>query len=501
MRKSIATAHNLITGEFTEMEKVKPSDAGYRALGKIELFKAETGELVREVLSENFVSVTWDDYQKAVARMLFFVRDVYNDGGSYKYYFDNSSLLDDNQENYTPIFGESFPAMPSPFSSIYLTDYTATERPLTERAIFGNILGYAGREVPYSGASTTQGSFNSAESFKKLADKQFHFVWDFPTHAGNGTFQSLYWASATDNPEAITKEMELIVTLPNGYTFNTSDARGVVYKNNKLYLAVKTPNLANKAIAVFDVDLSAKTITPDPVQPIIDLKGISGSTPLVGFGFMSDGSVITKAYNQVVQRFAPATGLPIALPNGNMSFEFPGSYDQYTQIYVDGVNDLLYMNFGARYSDTANEIGNNTGQGSYLVCLSLANMSQAKTNIKFLANDYYASAYLIPHLNHNSIHLDPYTVIDTTGNALLAKYKANDLRRIIHTSPNFLGGVLFDGQLGEPQFFKVNPTQDSINGLVTLQNVGRIGGRNLLPEPVIKTNEFTMKITYDLFFE
>jgi hypothetical protein len=53
---------------------------------------------------------------------------------------------------------------------------------------------------------------------------------------------------------------------------------------------------------------------------------------------------------------------------------------------------------------------------------------------------------------------------------------------------------------GEPVVVSYNETSiTNIN--LRAYYVGRIGGRNLLPQPVTKTNEYTMKVTYDLIFQ
>ncbi len=54
----------------------------------------------------------------------------------------------------------------------------------------GNIIGFANK-APYSGSSLLQGSLNTTESYS--TSSKVHWVFDWQTHAGNGTFNSIKW--------------------------------------------------------------------------------------------------------------------------------------------------------------------------------------------------------------------------------------------------------------------------------------------------------------------
>ena len=71
---------------------------------------------------------------------------------------------------------------------ILLTDNSAPPNPAKERHIDGNIIGGGNIESIYD--SDWLGSFNSSESV--LSQSYLKLVFDFPTSAGNGTFQSIY---------------------------------------------------------------------------------------------------------------------------------------------------------------------------------------------------------------------------------------------------------------------------------------------------------------------
>jgi hypothetical protein len=75
------------------------------------------------------------------------------------------------------------------FKVLRLTSNTDIEDQ-TERIIKGDQVGWAYTNETYSGSDSKRGTVNVAESFSD--EKQIHFVFDFPTHAANGTFQSIY---------------------------------------------------------------------------------------------------------------------------------------------------------------------------------------------------------------------------------------------------------------------------------------------------------------------
>lgn len=73
-------------------------------------------------------------------------------------------------------------------SGIALTDNNEAPNPDTERHVNGNLIG--GGEVGSIYDSDWLGNFNSSESVVGLS--YFKLVFDFPTSASNGTFQSIY---------------------------------------------------------------------------------------------------------------------------------------------------------------------------------------------------------------------------------------------------------------------------------------------------------------------
>lgn len=155
---------NFKDGTIEEHIKYKPM-TGYRGRTTIQLFNAKTGELEQEIMSENVINnwIAKDAYDIAF-------RGYVN---SYK----------------TDLFA-------SPFSYLLLTDAAIPEN-ADAKELVGRIVGWSDRTV-YSGSLTKRGTLNTAESWysnRTTAGKtQAHLVFDFPTHAANGTIRTVYWA-------------------------------------------------------------------------------------------------------------------------------------------------------------------------------------------------------------------------------------------------------------------------------------------------------------------
>ena len=138
---------------------------------KVELFDDLTGKKIEEIKTNNFIA-------KGV-----------------EYYF---KILMMNQFTRNKAGGHSIEhTVINMFERMTLTDASHPEQPEKEWYMKGNEIGWALTSGTYSGSDEKRGSYNTAESF--TTQEQVHIVVDFPTHAGNGTFQSIYF-TPNDNP-------------------------------------------------------------------------------------------------------------------------------------------------------------------------------------------------------------------------------------------------------------------------------------------------------------
>lgn len=155
------------SGVVTELIKYKPESPIIKGVAKLQLTNVETGEVDVDVRSENLV-MDWVG------------KTAYNYG-----VFSRASLLSGNIYDL--------------FTTIHLTNWTEEEKPNTP-CMLGVRRGYANRSEEYAGTSTMQGTINNKESrtyFNQDGKYVMSFVFDFPTHACNGTFQSILWTPTT----------------------------------------------------------------------------------------------------------------------------------------------------------------------------------------------------------------------------------------------------------------------------------------------------------------
>lgn len=165
-REVIAYNENLINGSVETLEKKKPLNS-IKGVATIELFNSTTGEKVYKAQTENVIN-------NSVGKLIFwdcFYRRLKNKGG-----IDSTYIK-------------------LPFKRLYLSDYTGVED-ATQKLFKGDMVGWADKDDPYSGSNTTQGTINLGETISEFMPDgkiRMHFVFDFPTHAANGTFQTIYW--------------------------------------------------------------------------------------------------------------------------------------------------------------------------------------------------------------------------------------------------------------------------------------------------------------------
>lgn len=155
---------NFRDGTISEHVKMKPM-TGYRGRTTVQLFNAETGELEQEVMSENVIN-NW------IAKDSF-----------------DANFRGQVNGHKTDLFA-------NPFSYLLLSD-AAVPEDADAKELVGRMYGWADRTA-YSGSAINRGTLNTAESWysnRATAGKtQAHFVFDFPTHAANGTIRTIYWA-------------------------------------------------------------------------------------------------------------------------------------------------------------------------------------------------------------------------------------------------------------------------------------------------------------------
>lgn len=206
MRQVIKTNHNFVTGEHYEQRMLKPVQEAQNRV-TIQLCDADTGNVIEEAVTENAITP-------------FFECSAYG------------SIA--QQLNHNLLYGGcEYPA----FESIVLSDSDIGE---LEDLYFihGNVVGMCNREdTGGAGSHKQRGTHNSAESYSKVEDNGYlhkHLVYDWPTSAGNGKIQNIYWLPdgfSYSSPE-FTRALACMQTYNNRYSTGDIlfDRRGNLYK-------------------------------------------------------------------------------------------------------------------------------------------------------------------------------------------------------------------------------------------------------------------------------
>lgn len=171
LKEVVSYNKDFITKKIVKEKKLKKDS---RVKGKVllELFDKSSGEKVKEAYTENLIPDLYF-YDSFLSSFIHGVMGVGDTRESNNYHF---------------------------FNYLYLTDYDKPENPKEQR-VMGNIIGYAHRNSAYSGDDAIKGTINRAETRYEIVNNKMriNFVFDFPTHAANGTIESIYWAES--NPD------------------------------------------------------------------------------------------------------------------------------------------------------------------------------------------------------------------------------------------------------------------------------------------------------------
>lgn len=481
IRQSKATKRNFLTGEAIEIIKEKPLKA-VRGVHTIELFDALTGKLVERVQSENFISKVMEELQRQAALFAFLTDSINIASGSYIQY--SGPLYD--LARYSVVFQDLNMQWVTnsnfPMSWLVLTDYDGPEDPENEIIMRGRIIGYASRYGTYAGSDTKRGSLNTAESF--VEPQHIHLVYDWPTHAANGTFNSVYWNRSADENSSIgvVGKKYLQISAPNGYLFVDKQAR---VKNGKLYFMGKEAQTNKVAILVYDLNVQARTITNGQVYALLNTTSTYDDFEIAPNGdiYLVSGSNL-YCFGQ--------NGSPKNIPGTSQTYRY---YSGYLLDLFCITGQDVYMESRTNYNDDIKINRYNIND--------LVNPLDTKVipRATIDAYGYYCDGMqYIPDLS--------MVVIKARGYASFMDRTTFDFSKDtpVKTSINAYSGITYDPI--KKQFIEIRQTTSYNNGKydgtkreVTIQPIGFMGARNLLPSPVTKTSTNTMKLTYDLYID
>ncbi|SUY47691.1 phage-like protein [Clostridium putrefaciens] len=473
-RETISFNKDLINNNVIKLNKKKPI-SNIRGIATVELYDLETGNKVYHAETENLIN-------GSVMNLMFF-----------DFFYRRLMVGGDIQKGYV-----SFP-----FRKICLTDYGGIEN-VDEKLMKGKVIGWCDKNDTYAGDDAYQGTINLSESYcnpEKDGKIKIHFVFDFPTHASNGTFQTIYWCRDNGNRElyainvngtgsdsTIDKRHTVIRSLKS-ITYNCSDYDNIGYC---LYLTTNS-SVEYRTFKSFFLDSCANNQAEDNyfykddgskmLKNDFKINGISADSKYLYlynikndgidiYVFQKDGSWVEKI-SKSASSYKDASGLIPTIESFKVIDGVPYMTVSY---YIKGVYVSHFLKLNANYDiETDYTIDTPSGEGTMW---SINILGKTKEYWIFSDNNKYL------HFYDNS--LKPII------NGILAKRSMPSAEYAIYffsKSHNY--GYCFGYTSGSYSDYYY----------CYIFGLSLIGAQTLLAAPVTKTPTNTMKIQYDFIID
>ncbi|WP_017379733.1 hypothetical protein [Paenisporosarcina sp. TG-14] len=363
------------------------------------------------------------------------------------------------------------------FRTLMLTDNVKSTDPGNETYVDGKLIGYAQTEVTYVGSDSLLGTINTAETF--INNERAKLVFDFPTSAGNGTFQSIY---LTPFPGSVFDLLAgLRVQIPLDVKANLGGAGTIDHSryaydhfSGDIYIN-RSPNLHRLRI-FYDVSTGNFSFAGEIVRTVALLSSRNNS----GFWFTQNDLMWATTDHKVYKvPKSDLTGSPVLVATMPTAITSSG-YSAYTVGYDHSENQIVFMRTDdkvlIRFDLELNEI--NRTPTSFPVGWNFPLQFSHDGTKLFKMNNPYSSGYISYYMDLT----DKEVKLFRTSSSYGSFGSGGDSRY----------GVLFD--YSDEFFLRVNPSYIELVPKVFF------GSRVLLETPVTKTNAETMKITYELEF-
>jgi hypothetical protein len=425
---------NFETGETVNLPKYKP-EVQVKGNALIELFNERTGKKVLEAETENVIN-------NLIAKEAFISG------------FD--SLIGWNSNS---------PARTSMFQNIVLTNFTGPED-ADAFYVKGDIIAWAAKMTGYIGDDVKRGTINIAESTRDFGE--YKFVFDWPTHSGNGTFRSIWWAGVNGFLPQIDFHYLTSSSLPGTNNSSYRSCLGprfsVYVPQNTGIIIVKSPNYNGMSNPSNFGGHSSDTLDLSYIDTRI--QGIWWD----GEFFWIYGDINRKYYKcdenfSVLLEFdAPAAASSSASRYNFTTFN--GKFFSYTQ---ESSADWSLRRYN--YQGVMENEFNLFGQEGITAPSSMHIVGNAKSLIFHEAN------------------LRRIALVDANGNTLIFAVDANAQA----TNSYYTRNLLYDHKRN---IYYSRYQYSSSYAHYYLQPVWYPGAQTLLASPVTKTNSNTMKVTY-----
>jgi hypothetical protein len=433
-KDSLAYSKDLIKGTKIEVLK-KKLIMPFTGTATVKLYDSLTGKQTYEAKSENRISAVFGNI-------------AYLDGFYYP-------MLDNIQQGLLQGVYTTYP-----FRTMILTTGDIPEDPYDYWS-WGDIVGYADAWYEYSGSSIYKGTINKGEWTRGNGLK--HFVIDFPTHAANGTFKSIYWSGGASSDSSAqapkfndlynkrTLEAGTSTAILPSYNLCTDEANLYVLKQNTttLYVYDKFTGVKKNNITL---TVAAKAIAYDGTNFWI---------------LISDGSFKKLDKNfAIVTSYSKSAAIPADLVYGVQYYDILVN-DTYVYITYNGCTDTSgsnskYKSCIAKYNKDgtfANKVEVYSGNSD---CISMTKIPNNKFWVIIKSSAFMQLNSDLTTYGSTSLGYSIYSSIAWDNNTCT-----------IFTYNNFMYGELKQ------------------------QYIVPASAHTLLPEAITKTPTNTMKIQYD----
>ncbi len=405
---------------------------------------------------------------------------------------DQINGLLNNQYLKGQILSDEYPQMESAdfFNRIILTDCSDEIDPENELYIKGKVIGAIDCRGITTSTASIAGTLNVNESFVK--NGHIHIVGDFGTDRGNGTFQSIGFVSSTENYDNYSKYIAYgpaqRLTKENFYNYPNLTAFCV--KGDKMYRRLYNPTSpADERFYIDVLNLNTRTsetlfsIPDAPPEGIADL--FRDSLAVCDDGIFLGGRINTGSYTVMRLVKYDFSGQVVK----NLPTAIPGD----ASLFYDDNEDVLYVTTTASHlqpGGTLNPLGWYWYRDIYKIDPDTGDL----LDVIQMPNGATSSSYLAGRLANGDFvrrWSSPGESIciwesGTTNLHVFGKDSSN--ARITNPFITPEGVVYYISGYSYQDYYlaKQIPTP--------------MCSRALLPAPQTKTNNYVLKVMYDIYY-
>lgn len=513
MRETIG--YNKTKNGIEEFMKLKP-DTDIKGKVTVQLINNETKEVEQEIFTEN-IRMKWLDYQmhlnavQSVGCVWDLIVKYSGVSTSYGVRFDRG--------------GE--------FKNILLLSSDEETENEKNASLDCKVVGYCGFDTTYSGTDTKQGSFNLVESNIKTdsdGNLVMHNVYDFPTHASNGTITHVGFGKNFDNkvstyaPIAFGTDWQAtkglpVALMPRANNASSSCSNSCLEIRKNTFRFILNVDDDGNCLTVFEVNIATGCIFKKTKLLGFENTPISKSCTVRGVNLSNDGScAYIMGYTYGADTNIKATGkgwcfLTISCETGKIiSSVFYGEikipslnyeiYNNTATIYDELGTGNIYM-FGAKYNTTNNYILEVNPTDGTVIREVMPYTSSEADNVGY--GDFHRGSLKFAPNNelifrkNSSYSSGIHLVFDKTSLMLKRKYTST-----IETLSICMDIVGREGlSIGpcETRDYAKNSYNHISWGIFDRRKTTPMSTLTKLPSPVLKTATFTMKVQYDVIFE